>query len=113
MEMVIDFIFPGSRITGDGDCSHEMKRHLRLGGKVMTNLGSILRSRDITLPTKVGLVKAVVFQLVMYGSQSEYKENCALKNLCFLNVVVEKTLESPLDCKEIQPVHPKGIHWKD
>ena len=53
MEMVIDFMFPGSRITGDGDCSHEMKRHLRLGGKVMTNLGSILRSRDITLPTKV------------------------------------------------------------
>ena len=83
VETVADFIFRGSKITADGDCSHEIKRRLLLGGKVMTNLDSILKSRDITLSTKNRLVKAMVFP-------------------------VEKTPESPLDCKEIQPVHPKG-----
>ena len=67
METVIDFIFFGFKITADGDCSHEIKRRLLLGRKVMINLGSILKGRDITLPTKVRLVKAVVFPLVMYG----------------------------------------------
>ena len=67
VETVSDFIFLGSKITADGDCSHEMKRHLLLGRKVMTNLDSILKSRDITLPTKVHLVKAMVFPVVMYG----------------------------------------------
>ena len=67
---VADFIFLGSQITGDGDCSHEMKRHLLLGRKVMTNLDSILKSRDITWPTKVRLVKAMVFPVVMYGCES-------------------------------------------
>ena len=82
-------------------------RHLLLGRKVMTNLDSMLKSRDITLPTKVCLVKATVFPVVMYGCELD-KESWALKNWCFWTVVLEKTLESPLDCKEIQPVHPKG-----
>ena len=70
MEIVTDFIFGGSKITADGDCSHEIKRHLLLGRKVMTNLDSILKSRDVTLPTKVCLVKAVVFPVVMYRCES-------------------------------------------
>ena len=69
-ETVADFIFLGSKITADGDCSHEIKRHLLLGKKVMTNLDSILKSRDITLPTKVCLVKAMIFLVVMYGCES-------------------------------------------
>ena len=75
MEIVRDFIFLGSKITIDGDCSHEMKRHLLLGRKVMTKLDSILKSRDITLPTKVHLVKAMVFPGVMYGCELDYKES--------------------------------------
>ena len=70
METVTDFIFLGSKITADGDCSHEIKRHLLLGRKAMTNLDSILKSRDITLPTKVHLVKAMIFPIVMYGCES-------------------------------------------
>ena len=70
VETVSDFIFRGSKITADGDCSHEIKRHLLLGRKVMTNLDSILKSRDITLPTKVHIVKAMVFPVVMYGYES-------------------------------------------
>ena len=70
MEIVRDFIFLGSKIISDGDCSHEIKRHLLLGRKAMTNLDSILKSRDITLPTKVHLVKAIVFPVVMYGCES-------------------------------------------
>ena len=75
----------------------------------MTNLDSILKSRDITLPTNVCLVKAIVFPVVVYGCESwTYKESWVLRNLCFWTVVLEKALESPLDCKKIQPVHPKG-----
>ena len=70
VETVADFIFLGSKITGDGDCTHEIKRHLLFGRKVVTNLDSILKSRDITLPTKVRLVKAMVFPVVMYGCES-------------------------------------------
>ena len=70
METVTDFILGGSKITADGNCSHEIKRHLLLGRKVMTNLDSILKSRDITLPTKVHLVKAMVFSVIMYGCES-------------------------------------------
>ena len=70
METVVDFIFLGSKITEDGDCSPEIKRHLLFGRKVMTNLGSILKSRDITWPTKVHLVKAMIFPAVMYGCES-------------------------------------------
>ena len=75
METVTDFILGGSKITADGDCSHEIKRHLLLGRKVMTNLDSILKSRDITLPTKVCLGKAMVFPVVMYGRELDYKES--------------------------------------
>ena len=74
METVTDFIFLGSKITADGDCSHEIKRHLLLGRKAMTNLHSMLKSRDITWVTKVPLVKAMVFQIVMYGCEMDYKE---------------------------------------
>ena len=107
METVRDFIFLCSKITVDGDCSHEIKRHLLLGRKAMTNLDSILKSRDITLPTKVHLVKALVSNSHVWIWELDYKESWALKNWCFWTVVLEKTLESPLDCKEIQPVHPK------
>ena len=86
--------------------NHEIKRRLLLGRKVMTNLDSIFKSGDITLPTKVRLVKAMVFPVVMWELDCE--EGWAPKNWCFWTVVLEKTLESPLDCKEIQPVHPKG-----
>ena len=102
------FIFGGSKITADGDCCREIKRCLLLGRKVMTNLDSILKSRDISLPTKVHLVKAMVFPVVMYGCELDCEESWVLKNWWFWTVVLEKTLESPLDCKEIQPVHPEG-----
>ena len=105
MEIVTDFILLSSRITANGDCSHEIKRSLLLGRKVMTNLDSILKSRDITLPTKVHLVKAKVFPVVMYGCASWTIKKAEHQRIY---VVFEKTLESPLDCKEIQPVHPKG-----
>ena len=108
VETVTDFIFLGSKITADGDCSHEIKRCLLLGRRAVTSLDSILKSRDIALPTKVRLVKSMVFPVVMYRCELDYKESWAPKNWCFWNVVLEKTLESLLDCKEIQPVHPKG-----
>ena len=108
VDTVSDFIFLGSKITAEGDCSHEIKRRLLLGRKVMTTLDSIFKSRDITLKTKVHLVKAMVFLVVMYGCELDYKESWVPKNWCFWTVVLEKTLESPLDCKEIQPVNPKG-----
>ena len=100
VETVADFIFLGSKITVDGDCSHEIKRRLLLGRKVITNLESLLKSRDITLPTKVHLVQD-------YGLSSshvwmwelDYNESWVQKNWCFWTVVLEKTLESPLDCK--------------
>ena len=74
----------------------------------MTHLDSILKSRDITLPTKVCVVKAMIFPVGMFGCELVYKESWVPKNLCIWTVVLEKTLENPLDCKEIQPVHPKG-----
>ena len=103
---IADFIFLGSKITADGDCSHEIKRHLLLARKVMTNLDSILKSRDITLPTKVYLVGFSSGHVWMW--ELDYKESWVPRNWCFWTVVVVKTLESPLDCKEIQPVHSKG-----
>ena len=95
------------KITADGDCSHEIKKCLLLGRKVMTNLDSMLKSRDITLPTKICLVKAMVFPVVMYGYEGWTVKNWAQKNWCFWTVVLEKSLESLLACKEIHPVHPK------
>ena len=105
---VSDFVFWGSKITADGDSSHEIKRHLLLGRKVMTNLDSILKSRDITLPTKFRLLKGMDFPVVMYGCELDCEESWAPKNWYFWTVVLEKTLQSPLDCKQIQLVHPKG-----
>ena len=108
METGKDFILGGSKITAAGDCSHEIKRHVLLGWKVMAKVDNTLKSRDNTLPTKVCLVKAMVFPVVMYGYELDYKESWALNSWCFWTVVLEKTLESPLDCNKIQPVHPKG-----
>ena len=101
--------FGGSKITADGACSHEIKRSLPLGRKVMTNLDSILRNRDITLPTKVLSSQSYAFSSShVWMWELDYKESWVPKNWCFWTTVLEKTLESPLDCKEIQPVHPKG-----
>ena len=99
--------FLGSKITANGDCSHEIKRRLLLGRKAMINLDSILKSRDITFPTKLRLVKAMIFPVVMYGCESwtikkvEHWRIDAFEQWCW---------RRPLDCKEIQPVHPKGNH---
>ena len=106
METVRDFILGGSKITADGDCSHEIKRCLLVGRTAMTNLDSMLKSKDITLPTKGHLFKAMVFPVVMW--QLDYKEGWVPKNWCFWTVELQKTLESLLDCKEIQTVTPKG-----
>ena len=96
-------------MTADGHFSHEIKRHLLLERKAMANLDSILKSRDITLATKIHLVKATVFPVVMqYIWDLDHKESWVLKNWCFWTVVLEKTLECPLDFKEIKPVNPKG-----
>ena len=111
MEIVRDFIFLGSKITVVGDCSHEIKGRFLLGRKALTNLDSILKCRVITLPTKVHIVKAMVFPVVMCKSESWTIKKLSTKDLmiwCFWIVELGKTLESPLDCKEIQPVHPKG-----
>ena len=89
METVSDFIFGGSKITADGDCNHEIKRRFLLGRKVMTNLDNILKSRDITLPTKVCLVKATVFPVVMYGCESWTVKKTEHQKLMLLNCGVE------------------------
>ena len=107
METLTDFIFLGSKITADGDCSHEIQRCLLLGRKAMTDL-DILKSRDITLPTKLHLVKAMVFPVVMYGCESWTIKKVEHQRIDAFAVVLEKTLESSLDCKEIKPVNPKG-----
>ena len=109
VETVRDLIFLDSKITADGDCSNKIKRSLLLGRKAMTNLGSTLKSRDITLPTKVCLVKAMVFPVVMYGCESrtirkaEWWRINAFELWCW-----RKTLKSPLNNREVNPVHPKG-----
>ena len=109
VETVSDFIFLGSKITADGDCSHEIKRRLLLGRKVMTNLDSIFKSRDITLPTKVCLVKAMVFPVVMYGCESWIVKKAECRRIhAFELRCWRRLLRGPLDCKEIQPVHSEG-----
>ena len=107
-ETVSDFIFLGSKITAVGDCSHEIKRRLLLGKKVMTNLDSILKSRDITLSTKVHLVKAMVFLVVMYGCESWIIKKAERKRIDAFELWCWRRLLSPLDCKETKPVNPKG-----
>ena len=108
METVRGFILGGSRITADGDCSHEINRYLLLGKKAIINLDNILKSRDITLPTKVHLVKAIIFPVVLYGCESWTIKKAEHLRIDASELVLEKTLESPLDCKEIQPVSLKG-----
>ena len=118
-ERVTGFLFLGSKITADGDCSHEIKRHLLPGRKAMTNIDSVLKSRDITLPTKVHLVKHYFADKGPYSQscgfssshvrmwELDYKKSWVLKNWCFLTVMLENTLESSLNCKEIKLVNPK------
>ena len=108
MEIVTELIFWGSKITADGDCSHEIKRCLLLGRKAMANLDSILKSRDVTLPTKVHLVKAMVFPLVMYGCESWTIKKAEHQRIDGFELRCWRRLLSPLDCKEIEPVNPKG-----
>ena len=103
-----DFIFGGSKITADGDCSHKIKRRLLLGRKVMTNLDIILKSIDITLPTKFHLFKAMVFPVVMYGCESWTVKKAERQRIDAFELWCWRRLESPLDCKEVQSVHPKG-----
>ena len=109
-ETVADFIFLGSKITADGDCSHEIKRHLLLGRKVMISLYSILKSRDITLPTKVHLVKAMVFPVVMYGCErwtvkkAEHRRIDAFELWCW-----RRLLRVPWAARR----SVLGVHWKD
>ena len=109
MKTVTDFILEGSKITVDGDFSHEIKRHLLLGRKVVSNLDSILKSRDITLPTKVHILKAVVFPAVIYQCENwtiqktEHRRIDAFELWCW-----RRLFENSFNCKEIQPVHPKG-----
>ena len=100
--------FGDSKMTADGDCSHEIKRHLLLGRKSYDQPRQHIPKQRHYFATKVRLVKAMVFPVVMYGWELDYKESWVPKNWCFWTVVLEKTLESPLDCKEIQPIHPKG-----
>ena len=108
VETVSDFIFGGSKITADSDCSHEIKRRLLLGRKVMTNLDSIFKSRDITLPTKVHLVKAMIFPVVMYGCESWTVKKDERRRIDASELWCWRRPLSPLDCKEIQPVHSEG-----
>ena len=118
METVRNFIFLGSKVTADGDCSHETKRHLLLGRKVMTNLESILKSRNITLPTKVHLIKAVAFPVVMYGCESwtikkaEHQRMDAFELWCW-----RRLLRVPWTARRSnQPILKEiimSIHWKD
>ena len=98
----------GSKITADGDCSHEIKRCLLLGRKVTTKLDSIFKSRDITLPTKVRLVKAMVFPVVMYGREIWTVKKAEHRRIDAFELWCWRRLESPLDCKKIQPVHSEG-----
>ena len=109
METVKDFIFLGSKITADGDCGHEIKRCLLLGRKAVTNLDSILKKQRHYFADKVPSSKSSSFSSShVWMWELDHKESWASENWCFWTVVLEKTLESPLDCREIQSVHPKG-----
>ena len=105
METVTDFILWGSKSTADGECSHEIKRRLFLGRKAMTNLDSILKSRDVTLPTKVHIVKAMVFPVVMYGCERWTIKKAERQRIDAFELWCWRRL---LGCEEIQPVHLKG-----
>ena len=104
----LDFILGASKITADGDCSQEIKRHLFLARKAMTNLDSILKSRDNTLPTKVHVVKAMFSPVVMYGCESLTIKKAEHRRIDAFELWCWRSLQSLLACKEIQPVYPKG-----
>ena len=109
LEAFTDFLFLGSKITVDGDCNHEIKRCLLLGRKVVTNIDRILKSKDITLPTKVCIVKAMVFPAVMCGCESWIIKKAEPQRIDFFVLWCwRRLLRVPLDCKEIQPVHSEG-----
>ena len=109
METVSDFIFGGSKITADGDCSHDIKRRLLLGRKVMTNLDNVLKSRDSTLPTKVHLVKAMVFPVVMYGCESWTVKKAECQRIdAFELWCWRRFLRVPWTARRSQPAHSKG-----
>ena len=109
-ETVTDFILGGSKITADGDCSHEIKKCLFFGRKVMTNLASILKSRDYFVNKGLSSQSYGFSSSHAWMWELDYKESWVLKHWRFWSVVLKKTLESPLDCKEFQPVHPKVNH---
>ena len=118
VEVVIDFILGCSKITVDGDCSHEIKRCLLLGRKAMTNLDIVLKSRDITLPTKVHIVKAMVFPVAMYGCESWTIKKADCQRIDAFELWYWRTLESPLDQQRDQTCKSQekltlNIHWKD
>ena len=108
VETVTDFIFLGSKITADGDCIHEIKRHLLLGWEAMTNLDNVLKSRDITLPTKVRIVKALIFPVVMYGWLWELDHGCVQELMPSNHGAEKDSTESPFDSREIILVNTKG-----
>ena len=108
MKTVTEFIFLGSKITADGDCNNEMKRRLLLEKKAMTNLDSLLKNRDVTLPTKVCIVKAMVFTVVIYGCETCTIKMAECRRIDAFELLCWRRLESPLDCKVIKPVNPKG-----
>ena len=105
---MIELVYLVSKITENGDCSHEIKRYVLLQRKAVKNLVRILKSRDINWPTKICLVKATLFPVVMYGCESWTIKKAGHQIIDAFELVLEKTLESPLDCREIPPVHPKG-----
>ena len=107
MKVVTNFFFLGSKMTADGDCSHETRRRLLLGRKAMINLDSMLKSRHITLPTKVRIVKAMVFPVVMYGCESWTLKKAECQRIDAFKLVLGKTPESRLDREEIKPVNIK------
>ena len=112
LSTVTDFLFLGSKITVDGDCCHETKRCLLLGRKAMTNLDSILKSRDVTLPTKVHSQRYGFSSSYVRMWQMDNKKGSEPKNWCRQTAVLEKTLKIPLDCMENKPVNPKGnLPW--
>jgi len=109
METVTDFIFLGSKITVDGDCRHEIKRRLLLGSKAMINLDSVLKSRDIILPTKVCIVKAIVFLVVIYECETWIRKKTEHQRIDAFNYAAgDDYWESPLDSKAIKPIYPRG-----
>ena len=109
MQTVTDFIFLGSKITVDSECSHEIKRRLLLGRKAMTNLDTVLKSRDLTLPTKIHTLKAIVFPVVMYKCKSWTIKKTEHQRIDTFEVWCWRRLLNPLECKEIKPVNPKEI----